>query len=592
MAGRKYEWQFTIYGQGVSFNIEPPLEWNDLNIQVSFEELGNTNIEIEEITLVNEAYSFTKDIIDNGNVLGSYALSIELKNNINNETLYEEFFTFDMSTVTFFDDKAEPKVKIKLRDIKQGSSLQDFLNANSFQNIYPNGVGNGVENQAFSDMFTRVGVLVEKEDTTLEEIILFVTLYQLSVQLADAVQALAKTLTDGLSHAAGGISGSAALFLYTLGVATLQTTYVVSIIIAMKELVTRLQELLFPIPFTRWCLNLGQALTGIINQAGYEIEFSSDISKQIFSEYYLPSNIEDLKDSQISYLPKPSDYGYLYSEFVDMILKKYEARLINYNGKILVSNENEDILYINSEYNLPNILEKPYTLNIDDFYSREIYSYETDISDEYTIKNYKGTSYEIVNNVEDNVDNNKLKDVSYGVALGNRKDEISILESLFKSVVDTVNAILKVLFTQPINNPILADRIGLLKISNKSWSLPKLLRLETSNASYLGKKVYKLPSNHRDLISAKSNYDNHHIKMIFSNDKNRRREYEQVRIFFDYNSYKKLVNNNYFNIEGSSKKGRVTSLSWNIDNDYAIIDYYIIDGYNIGSLTNIFTEVG
>ena len=590
---RKYEWEFYFqsYSQLGNFAIEPPIEWEELNIQVSWEDIGTSSIEIDELTFVNEAYSYIKNIFENGNLLSTTILVINLLDKVNSKYIFEQDFFLDLRTVVFYDDVEIPKVTVKLKDIKSGSTLTDFLNANTFLNIY-NPDTNTVTNNDFINMLTRVGVVVEKEDTTLEQIVLYVTLYQLTVQLADAVKTLAKTIADTVAHTAGGFSGPVAGIAYGIALSILQLAYVISIIIAMRELVLRLQVLLFPIPFTRWCLRLGDAIKGIFRQAGYEeVIFSNDINETINDYYYLPSNIEELEDSTNQFFPRPSDYGYTFSEFVDMVLKIYEAKIFLIDNSIVISNENEDFLFDNSTYQLPNILEKPYTTNLEDFNSKEIYQFKTDLSDEYTIKNYKGTSYEVDYITENNFYNKKIKDVDYGLTLGNRKDDKSVIETIFGTVIDTMNAILKILLQKPISKPILSDRIGLLKVSDKSWSLPKLLYLKESNATYLGKKVYKIPSNHRNLLSANYLYNKHHYKMSFENPKNRRRKYEQVRVFFDYNSFKQLIVNNYFSIEGSSKKGRVVDLEWNIDSDYAIINYYIIDSYNIGNLTIKLTEV-
>ena len=591
----KYRWTFTLNAGDNYSKINPPVEWEELNIKINFESLGTANIEVDELTFTNEAFEIINDVVKNDNAFSEMALTIELETLSNGSfiNLFQELFYLDLSTATFFNEFDTPKVKVKLKSYDKGTSIEDFLNGNTFLSIFSNGNGTTVVNQFFSDMFVRAGIIVEEEDTRLEEVILYVTIYNLSVQLANAIYNLGETIQNLIAHTTGGISGAVAGPAYLIGVGLLQIAQITAITIAMIELIKRLQEILLPIPFTRFAINIGLALQGIIKQFdGSDLEFSDNIRERIFNEYYLPSNLEGLDQSQQGrYVPNPSDYGYTYAEFLDMALKKYEAKLLNIDGKYLIANENDDILFINSTYELPNVSEKTYSLNLEEFNSRELYTYKIDLSDDYTVTNYRGTSYEIENNIEGNKNYNKLKDINYGVALGNRKNERNEVEELLEDVVAIVNAILFVFFAKPIKTPIIADRLGLVKVSNKSWSLPKILPLIETRSTYLGNTVYKLPVDHRDLISAKSNYERYHIKMEIEDPKNRRKVYEQVRVSFDYNSYKQLVNNNYFTLKGTDKKGKVVDITWNIDNDYAIIDYYLIDSYTIGNFTQIFTEI-
>ena len=237
----KYRWTFTLNAGNNYTNINPPIEWEDLNIQINFESLGTANIEVDELTFTNEAFEIINDVVKNDNAFSEMALTIELESLSNGSfiNLFQELFYLDLSTATFFNEFDTPKVKVKLKSYDKGTSIEDFLNGNTFLSIFSNGNGTTVVNQFFSDMFVRAGIIVEEEDTRLEEVILYVTIYNLSVQLANAIYNLGETIQNLIAHTTGGISGAVAGPAYLIGVGLLQIAQISAITIAMIELKKR-----------------------------------------------------------------------------------------------------------------------------------------------------------------------------------------------------------------------------------------------------------------------------------------------------------------------------------------------------------------
>ena len=88
----------------------------------------------------------------------------------------------------------------------------------------------------------------------------------------------------------------------------------------------------------------------------------------------------------------------------------------------------------------------------------------------------------------------------------------------------------------------------------------------------------KLPVNHRDLIGCKLLYNNF-VKadsFVLSEQGGQKVYFENVRIGFGFEDFLKLVENSYF-VDDKGNEGKVTRSSWNIDGDFAELDFWIKD---------------
>jgi len=583
----KYTWDFTLSDGRNTLRIEPPVEWADITLEASFEEFGMQLLSVDQFTFTNKSYSFIKNIIDTGNIFTTSSLRVELitvpRSNNNNyvSSPLVKNYALDFTNVKFYE--YESKLTIGLTEQNSSFSMVNKLNANTFLEFFDD---NDNIKSEYSYIMDTVQVLVDKENTTLEQIVLYLTIYQLTIQIIEQTTKLIERVGDLTSlFVAGNITGPAAVALKAAANVIIQGIIVYGVTRALIILLKRLQELLFPIPTDRKVFNLGrttEAIVDIISSGSYPVKFIN--MDEIYDYYYLPSNISVDLESVFSnpIMVNPSDYGYMFSEFFSLIKSLFECRAFLIDDVIYIGNENEDFFYNKSTYVLPPTLLKDISYNVGDFDTKEFYSFKTDLSDEYTTSNYRGTSFEIDNIIKGNTEISSLKDVNHSVGLSSRKNKLSILQTLFDSVLDVMNGLLGVFSGRGLTSDTFFDKqIGMIKVSSRAWSVPKLVKLNSS---------LKLDRNHSGLTSAKHFYDNYNYKSSFTLPRNRRKLYTNVRVEFDREDYVKLKKSNVFTTD-KNETGRITSLKWNVQGDYADIEYYIVDGYDIKKLTRKFTEV-
>ena len=136
------------------------------------------------------------------------------------------------------------------------------------------------------------------------------------------------------------------------------------------------------------------------------------------------------------------------------------------------------------------------------------------------------------------------------------------------------------------NNPILQGilsqiitRVGALKIENDYFSVPKQMLIITNK---IGEPTIR--SNQGDLIGAKALYSTYHSWDSFIAGQRFPSEpgktaakyvYEGVKIpRFTIKNVDQILNIGYFTTE-SGEIGKFTKVNWNVDGDFAIVDFWV-----------------
>jgi hypothetical protein len=239
------------------------------------------------------------------------------------------------------------------------------------------------------------------------------------------------------------------------------------------------------------------------------------------------------------------------------------------------------------------------TYNVDELVGRTLIEYETDDSDKWTITNINDSISEVavepltINNKK-NVLINKYDNINIPYALCNRLDDegnlfnkvqsfVTTFNGFIDDINDTFNSVASI-FGSGNNSPQLnyvsnpmQSRVGALLVENAFFSKPKII--------YLGSDG-KIPSNFKNIIGAKALYQNYHSYKSFvpgvrntsnSLDTNQKTLYRNVKIPFGYSDFNLIVNNSFFDFNG--KNAKFTSIKWNVDKDYAIVDFYVNEIY-------------
>jgi len=219
-------------------------------------------------------------------------------------------------------------------------------------------------------------------------------------------------------------------------------------------------------------------------------------------------------------------------------------------------------------------LNKSFDYNIDEIRESRLISFQDDISDSYTVSNWKGTSLVVTTlpktqNIPKNNLLKGLQEVRIPLALGVAKTELSAFEKALNAFYEAADFVLSA-FGKSVEIATIQSRVNLLKISQPFFNTPKVLKMKGS----------KLDPNHRDGLSALYlwntylNYDS----FVQNNFKRQRKRFNDVLIPFSYSDYKEVLKNSYFTTD-EGKRGKFTSLEWIIEGDTAQVSYWVEEVY-------------
>jgi hypothetical protein len=232
-----------------------------------------------------------------------------------------------------------------------------------------------------------------------------------------------------------------------------------------------------------------------------------------------------------------------------------------------------------------------------DLKGRTLIEYARDDSDYWTISNINNsisetivTPLNVVN--QKNVQIKGVDDVQIPYALCIRNEAVDELFDLFQDITGVADDWVSTIKTNFESVATLLEsalpelseyllpitlREGALKVENNFFSLPKIVYMENG----------KIPSNFTDKIGAIALYNKYHSYKSFVqgikdptdlNKTNQKKTFKSVKIPFGIESFNQIINNSYFT-DNSGNIGKFTSINWNVDRDFAIVDYYVFENY-------------
>lgn len=542
-------------------DVKPPLEWASANINAAFDTEVQPNIDIDNVTFVNEGANEIRQHIQNGNIFEGIPLDIELRNN--NDIL--EVFNGYLDLTEDFEEISPVKVRSKIKTKSGIQNLENDINSLTFGLLEDKGV-------LTSSHYTRIPYLVEKQIYTSELIITSVSLYILTKEIAENSEKLAQDIATALGIGAAGATGAAGSTIYQVAAIVLRAAYILVMLRAAYDLLEDIiTTFISPTRYHRG-IKLRTALEKGFEYLGYE--FVSPIS-DLDLYHYAPSL--DNEDSRLSGIPRPKDYGFIFGEFVQLCKNLFYARLAIVDGKVHLRTDNDQFWIKNSSFKLDDVLLED--INIKKYNTDELdfgYSvrFQTDISDEWTIESYFGTSYSRYTEMngatnQDLVTLKGYNEVNLPIALGNRKNRLNVLEESLRVLAVVADELIKVFGGSSNFQSRISNRVGMLKISQEFYAVPKLLVLNGGS----------MPVNHVN-YRAKYLYNTYHSASSFVIDNNYRQRaiYNEVKIKFGFNDFIKTINNSYFTTSNGGV-GKFINIRWNFASDVAFVDFWIQQKY-------------
>jgi hypothetical protein len=193
-------------------------------------------------------------------------------------------------------------------------------------------------------------------------------------------------------------------------------------------------------------------------------------------KYVIPKGIQEHQLTGLigaTYPNQYPQYGYPQGSFAEFI----NNQKLLFNGKVIMDFDNSgnpimrferiDKSYKQPSYKMPDLMNTSYKLNTNEFISNLFVTYQSDTTEENTITQYGGTSYQVT--VTPKTYQNKdfllmrgLNTISIPYALGKRKTELTPIEKIFDTAGETIDAIV-----QPAVNAVNAAISGINKIMKK-----------------------------------------------------------------------------------------------------------------------------
>jgi len=584
----------------------PPREWQNLEVNATFDnDSVQANINFSALNFVDQSNEVIKDwFFNNVGATEGLPFEITINDGANNYVPFSGYL--DWNTYKVKGSNESELSLVKTNSLNGVSERAQGITMLLLQNLNPNQDGAMPTN-----MGVNIPYLIENRKTLLENLQLISTAFM--------------TVKSGIDEIFKFVNISADITTLGVGQALLNLgTTIINLAIIINQLVDQLeaiQKALFPLVRYHRGIKLKTFLEQGAEYMGYTLDTGAGAFNTVLENVVLcPHKTDEGQDlvpvgffgsginafqATLSGILKPNDYGYTLSEAFDLCNKLFFTKIAVSNGVITLLPYNDSSWTLNPSYTMPDVRveDSPFTqngiisYNVDELKGRTFINYADDDSDKHTITDVNDSFSEtIVTPITVNDTRNVLikgvDSVEIPYALCVRKNAVDDLFDAFEALVGTNNTMvadvkeifesLSDFFDQGLesNNSFLlaiTSREGAMKVENHFFSTPKIVYLENN----------KIPTNFTDKVGAVALYNNYHSYKSFVsgikdpnnlNNTNQKKIFTDVRIPFGAESFAQIINNSFFN-DVNGNLGKFTSVNWSVDNDYAIVSYYIFENY-------------
>ena len=530
--------------------IPSPKGWETARVNAIFVERSQPDISVEDFTFEKEAIALIDDWVAKNGIFRGCPFTITVDGVILN--FYLDF--------TKFTKVHKGKYVVGIKKEQNLNSLADRIEG------YTLGLLASRRAEKGSPLpIAEIPYVVVRKYTNLEFTLMSISTYLLIKELNESIKQLKKDAAQ-VQAATAGLPYSYGAFLKATLDLVINLAYAIKMVLILKDLILDIINKIYPIKRNHRGFKIKDILEAFVLDVGFNgLEVGFDIDNL----YYFPSKLEDERSSGI---PAPSDYGYSMSEMFELVKLSFNADVaIDNNGVVQIRTDSDPYFERNSKYVMTDILSESITYNNAELKGTKIISFRTDITDEWTIDNYTGTSYEIhTKSITEQGEAliKGLDEIRINVALANRKDSFTLLEKALKEIAHLGDTVINALGGGSNFASKIKKRLGFIKVGDNSWNLPKVAKLNSN----LG-----LDANHRELWSAKYLWENYHFSnsFVFGNQK---RLFADQEIEVCPSDYEDLLKNSYFT--SNDGVGKFTKLQKALNSSKAIGDYWIREVYD------------
>jgi len=549
-----------------------PEGWEDATIVAEYVNDNNQpSLSISEYTFPLEARDKVFNWFHSGKAFEGMPFELILYNDQAQQISFKSFLDFTKNYQELLQDG-----RVSVGILEEDSVEDLYIKLGSITFGYLESIGAVTQ----ADYVT-IDYVVEKKFNMIELLITSITLYLMIKELAEAIERTSDAIAEAAGITAAGFTGTVGAAILLVLKAIIAIAYTAVLLIAIINLAQTLLNSLVPPRREHKTILLRHALEVVAAHLGYGLIAPNAEFDKI---HYLPSNPRLDEKTVLGFINAPEgtptgipnvvDYGYNCADMFNLAKELIRGKIAIIGNDIHVRPQNDAFWVQQSTWNMPSKLIESKGYNLDDLKSTRIVKFLTDLNDDWTIDEYKGTAYEIKTDLI-TVQNPKasllkgLEETIYNVALGNRKNELNAIEKLIKSVAGFIDGVTGVFGGGTNFLSQVTSRVGLLKQSQNWHSVPKLLYLSGG----------ALPLNHRDLFSSKVLWDKYlnYDSFIANNYSKQRAIYEGVEIPFGIEDFKQLSVNPYFLFNGSIAK--IINFTWTTGRDKATISFWVQEFY-------------
>lgn len=518
-------------------------------------------------TFVNQGAEQIRNIVKDGKIFQGVDFSIEVIGDAGDITVLNGY----LDLTEGYQEISPAMVKVTAKFKESTTSIAEKADGVSIQLLKDEGALKD------SDLIP-VDYVVERPVNVVETVIASVAIYLMIKELSETIEKLAEDVNTVLGITASSATGIAGSIVYQIAMLIVRAAYAA---IMLKAIVTMVNDLLkkFISPVRQiYSFSLATILRIGFAYLGYGFESPlDDLENFVYVPVITSKSVlsEDIIEKGI---PRAGTFGYFFGEQVLLARTYFNAKIAVVNNVVQFRTEKDPYWLKTSTLTTPDVLledKVPKTFNTDEMVKSRIPKFEIDDSDQWTLDNSKGLNYSVVTQHTNEVDRKTdglvgFEYINFNVALGHVKENLNALEITLQILAKTADAVTSIFGSSQNFSDLIERRIGMLKISNESTSIPKLIY-------YKGGVI---PTNHRDLLSAKHSWENfNNYKSFVDNDFNRQRAvYSGVQFGFGLSDFLKLLVNSYFHLD-SGKTGKFTNLKWDYISDQVIADFWIQEVY-------------
>lgn len=536
------------------------VELHSLEVLATFDNSSvQPNINIENLTLVNEAAVAVRAWGEAG-LNGGYGylegMPIVLMATDTTGT-YPPMKMFDgyIDFTQAFTIISPVKVSVKIVKHKSLNDLETKLSALTYGYLVSNG-------RITSADFTTIKTVVIPFNQDFQNLMLafmeFTMLRELYFVVLKVQSDAAILLTQPTSSAA---TAAATL--------VLDLVYAALLVVQVVKLTKKLIDIFFAIPANNKAMTFHALLSKACEQLGYTFQTSvTELSRWA----YVPSKPD--KDTVFNNegltkgIPQANDFGYKCDDMFEVACKLTNSKVAVIGNTVQLHNATNK--YWNRVSNFDINKRKPIAAiekieyNISECIGTRIINFQTDVTDDWTVKNFTGTNYEIITDAvvvgnSQNKLNRGLEQIEIPLSLGNTNDRFEGFQTLLVNVYKEVDKLLAKLGSKISLSSKILNRGVPMKVSTSTWTVPKIVEIASNG---------NIKANQRNYISAKilwNSFYKTNRSFLYTNPYGQKRLYNNVNIAFGLTDFMMLMNCGYF----SGGVGKMESVLWKFDKDTA-----------------------